>query len=106
MAAGPVSAYRLTPAAQSDLEAIWRFTANRWSVQQAEAYLTGLRDALDDLVSNPRMARERFELIPPVRVQPYGSHIIIYTIETDHLAIIRIRHSRENWFSDPADADE
>ncbi|WMS45286.1 type II toxin-antitoxin system RelE/ParE family toxin (plasmid) [Acuticoccus sp. MNP-M23] len=106
MADGPVRAYQLTPAAQSDLETIWRFTANRWSVGQAEAYLNGLRDALEDLIANPRIARERLELTPPVRVQPYGSHIIIYTIEIDYLAVIRIRHSRENWISDPAGEDE
>lgn len=106
MADGPVSAYRLTPAAQGDLEAIWRFTANRWSVRQAEAYLSGLRDVLEDLIANPRMARERFELTPPVRVHPYGSHIIIYMIETDHLAVVRIRHSRENWIGDPVGDDE
>ena len=97
----PLKDYRLTPAARADLEAIWRYTAERWSVAQAEAYLTGLKAMLDGLIVNPRIARERTELTPPVRIHPYGSHIIIYTIATDHLAVIRVRHAREDWLGNP-----
>ena len=76
MAGEPLKDYRLTPAARSDLEAIWRYTAERWSVAQAEAYLTGLKATLAGLIVNPRIARERTELTPPVRIHPYGSHMV------------------------------
>lgn len=103
MTAGPLKDYRLRPAAQRDLEAIWLFTAERWSPAQAEAYLKGLRATLDMLLGNPLIARERRDLAPGLRVHPYRSHIIIYRVESDHLDVIRIRHGSEDWISDPAE---
>lgn len=96
---------RLTPAAQQDLETIWRYTAERWSTVQADAYLDGLREALKTLLINPRIARERTELTPPVRIHPCRSHIIIYRIGPDHLTVVRVRHRHEDWTSDPIGID-
>ncbi len=93
----PVSEYRLSPAAQGDLERIWVFTVQMWSADQAEAYLQGLDETLDILVAHPGIARERYEIVPPVRLHPYRSHLIVYRIEPDHLAVIRILHTRQHW---------
>jgi len=49
--------------------------------------------------ANPKMARERAELPPAVRVHPFKAHVIIYQIEGDGVSIIRIRHGREDWLS-------
>lgn len=92
-----ISGYRLTPAAQKDLAGIWDYTAGRWSADQAESYLNGLREVLETLVTFPEMARERAELDPPVRLHPYRSHLIVYRIEGDRLAVIRVLHMRQNW---------
>ncbi len=97
MPRSPIEDYRLSPAAQSDLSGIWDYTAEMWSPDQADAYLRGLGDKLDALCSHPEIARERTEIDPPVRLHPYRSHLIIYRIENDHLAIIRIVHSRQHW---------
>lgn len=40
-----VSRYLLSPAAQADLEEIWDYTAQRWDVEEAEAYLRRLQHA-------------------------------------------------------------
>ena len=97
MSRATVKEYRLTPAAQNDLDDIWDYTARRWSAGQAEAYLRALAATLEKLVANPEIARERPEISPPVRLHPYASHAIIYRIESDHIAIIRIAHARQNW---------
>ncbi len=93
----PIEEYRLSPEAQSDLNGIWDYTAEMWSLDQADAYLLGLDEKLRFLCSSPEIARERPEIDPPVRLHPYRSHLIIYRIEETHLAIIRVVHNRQNW---------
>lgn len=89
--------YRLSPAARRDLDGIWDYTVLLWSVEQAETYLRGLAEALQTLLQHPEIARERTEIRPPVRLHRYGSHLIIYRIADDHLAVVRIVHARQHW---------
>lgn len=91
--------YRLTPAAQVDLDDIWETTVAQWSVDQAEAYLRGLWKTLDVLIFQPKIARERHEIVPPVRLHPYRSHVIIYRIEGDFIEVVRLVHHRRNWIA-------
>ena len=88
--------YRLTPAAQADLAAIWIYTAEIWYVAQAEDYVGAIRRTLDLLLAHPLMARERIEIDPPVCV-----HLIVYRVEAPYLVVIRIRHGQEDWIEDP-----
>ncbi|WP_372574974.1 type II toxin-antitoxin system RelE/ParE family toxin [Ruegeria jejuensis] len=93
----PIDEYRFSPAAQTDLDKIWDYTAEIWSPEQAESYLRGLGEKLEVLCSYPEIARERLEIDPPVRLHPYRSHLIIYRIESTHLAIVRVVHNRQRW---------
>jgi len=97
MPRNPISEYRLSPAAQGDLNRIWDYTAATWSIAQAEAYVRGISETLAMLVRHPEMARERKEIDPPVRLHRYRSHLIVYRIGADHLAVIRIVHMRQHW---------
>lgn len=89
--------YRLSPAALSDLDAIWDYTARTWSVSQAETYIRGLAADMHLLVQHPRIARVRLEIRPPVRLYRSGSHLIVYRIEPGWLDVLRIVHARQNW---------
>ena len=89
--------YRLTPAAQNDLEDIWLYTAQQWSMEQANRYCDLLEDTFQFLVSMPNMARERTEFNPPVRIHPNSNHLIVYRIEVDYLAILRVLGARQDW---------
>ena len=89
--------YRLSPAALRDLDAIWDYTAQRWSVAQAETYIRGLTADMDLLVQEPRLARESHLIRPPVRLYRSGSHLIVYRIATGWLEVLRIVHMRQNW---------
>jgi toxin ParE1/3/4 len=93
--------FRLRPRAVEDLETIWLYTATQWPLDQAELYIRELTAGLDFLVAHPEIARERVELSPPVRIHRIAAHLVVYRIEPDYLDIIRIRHRREDWMSNP-----
>ena len=60
-------------------------------------------EAMVELLSeNPRIARERLEISPPVRIHPFHSHLIVYMVDDNNdIFIIRIRHGHEDWQSNP-----
>jgi toxin ParE1/3/4 len=97
MSASDLTGYRLTPAAQNDLEGIWLYTLEQWSPQQADRYADILEDTLDRLLFMPEMARERPEFDPPVRIHPSAEHLIVYRIEGDLLVILRILGAGQDW---------
>jgi len=92
-----VTEYRLSPAALNDLDAIWDYTRRIWSVVQAEAYVRAIASDMSLLVRHPKIARERLDIRPPVRVYRSGSHLILYRIEGSWLNVLRIVHAQQNW---------
>ena len=44
--------YRLSPAAECDLESIWVYTIRRWGVEQANRYIDFLTAAFAELATN------------------------------------------------------
>ncbi|MDU8914039.1 type II toxin-antitoxin system RelE/ParE family toxin [Aestuariicoccus sp. MJ-SS9] len=97
MPASRLTAYRLTPAAQNDLEEIWLYTARTWSAAQADRYTDILEDTLDRLLFMPEMERERGEFDPPVRIHPSAEHLIIYRVEGNQLLILRVLGAGQDW---------
>ena len=93
----PVEGYRLRPAAETDLEDIWDYTAETWGPDQADDYVRGLARTFDLLAEFPEIARERTEIEPPVRCHPYRSHLIIYRQEGAWVVIVRVVHARRHW---------
>lgn len=94
-------AYRLSVLAEQDITDIAMSGIQMFGEQVARRYHDDLFDLFDLLADNPRLARERQELSPPVRIHPHRSHLIVYTIEdNDQVLILRIRHAHEDWISD------
>lgn len=87
----------LTPLAQADLTEIWKYTAENWSVRQAETYLTQLGHVFHLLTEQPEMTRLQQHYTPPLRLYPFQSHLIAYTTDATTLQVIRILHLRSNW---------
>ncbi|WP_246767456.1 type II toxin-antitoxin system RelE/ParE family toxin [Rhizobium leguminosarum] len=46
-----------SPAAQTDIDKIWDYTATSWNVDQAERYIQDIRDACHELAEGRRMSR-------------------------------------------------
>ncbi|MBL4867532.1 MAG: type II toxin-antitoxin system RelE/ParE family toxin [Pseudomonadales bacterium] len=84
--------YKLLPEAENDLENIWRYTAQQWSVEQAMLYINKLDNAFQLLAETPLICRERREFFPPVRIQNFEKHLIVYLIEDTYITIVRVLH--------------
>jgi toxin ParE1/3/4 len=92
--------YILTEDAEEDIIHILAESGKYFGLRQARSYYAGLMECFSFLGDNPRAARERAELTPPVRAHPYGSHIVIYKTDGEEVIILAVRHSRENWQED------
>lgn len=89
--------YQLTPRAEDDLEAIWRYGSETWSPDQADIYIDTLVRTIETLVTMPTIAREQTEFVPLVRIHPSAEHLIICRIDGKMLSVIRILGGRQNW---------
>lgn len=90
-------AYRTTLEADEDIVRIYVQGTVNFGVDQANAYFEGLFQTFEILALNPQMARERSELRPPVRIHPYGSHVVAYIIEGEDILIVRVLHGSQDW---------
>ena len=89
--------YRLTPKVFEDLDEVWRYTAENWTLDQADHYIDGLAQTFDMIASMPTLSRERIEFDPPVRIHHHQSHLVIYTIGNGQIDIVRILGGRHDW---------
>jgi toxin ParE1/3/4 len=83
--------------AAADLDALYWQGVERWGRGQARAYLEALDSLFDLLAEQPDIARERLEINPPVRIHPFRSHMVIYSVASDECDILRVLHARSNW---------
>lgn len=99
-------AYSLSEQAVLDMVRIYKIGTIEFGLAQADRYHEELDSTFDLIFSNPRLARLRTELSYPVRVYRFRAHVIIYTIgEENQVLILRVRHGREDWVSDPASSE-
>ena len=87
-----MATYKLTPAAERDLEGLWWYTAHSWGVHQAQRYIDGLAATFELLAREPGLAREHEEFTPPVRIHPHAHHIIVYVATAESILIVRVLH--------------
>ena len=84
--------FRLLPAAERDLEAIWQYTTEIWGINQAHAYIDGLVDIFQLLSENPLMCRERKEFNPPVHIHHHAHHLIVFVLSEMGIDVVRVLH--------------
>lgn len=87
-----MDSFRLLPAAENDLESIWRYTAKNWGVDQAHSYLDGLVDIFRLLSENPQMCRERNEFTQPVHIHHHAHYLVVFILSETGIDIVRILH--------------
>lgn len=86
--------YRLTPAAEGDLAAIWTYTLQQWSAEQADSYIDTLTAAFAELAQSPKSAPACDQIRPGYRRRSIGRHMIYFRTTTFGIVVVRILHDR------------
>lgn len=89
--------YRFSKQADADIIKLYLDGLETFGFQQTERYQAGLLHCLENLASQPLMARERPEFRPPVRVHFYQAHVVVYSIQKHGILIIRVVHGKQDW---------
>ena len=96
-------AYKLSISSELDILGIYGDGHTEFGAAQAESYYATLEKTFGLLADFPRLAHERPEFTPPVRIHPCGVHVIIYIVDDQNdILIVRVRHGREDWMNHPA----
>ncbi|MET0463821.1 MAG: type II toxin-antitoxin system RelE/ParE family toxin [Chitinophagaceae bacterium] len=86
--------YEISNAAKNDLENIWQYTFENWSIDQADLYVSLILKEMELLGNRPGSGRDFGHIRKNYRSSRIKSHTIFYrTIDNaTHIEIIRILH--------------
>ena len=82
--------------AVADIDAITAFSVERFGKTVADAYLTGLETACDQLRIYPEMAAIFPRIRPAMRCLIYRRHRIFYCVSKETVPIVRILHQAQD----------
>jgi toxin ParE1/3/4 len=88
--------YKISHQATKDLENIWQYTFENWSIEQADKYINFILNELEHLADYPESGKDFHSIRQNYRYSKIKSHIIFYRIsEFDGpIEIIRVLHER------------
>ena len=87
--------YALSPLAEIDLEEIWFYTFQTWSLAQADSYLRDLVLTFEGLAAGTKRGRD-VDVHPDYLKCPVGSHMIYFRDRDDQIEVIRVLHQRQD----------
>lgn len=88
---------KLSAAAEADLADILDYGIVQFGVEAAEVFQINLLEHLNLIAEFPEAYVENTDLIPPGRVSPFSSYVILYRYDGRDVFIGRIRHYSEDW---------
>jgi toxin ParE1/3/4 len=80
--------------ASNDLETIWDYTFDNWSLRQADKYYNDLIEAIEFLCENPTAGKSAEHLREGYLYFKVNSHLIFYIVSNTELDVIRILHAQ------------
>jgi len=86
--------YRLSPAAEGDIEGIWRYTRKHWGLEQAHRYTDMLIAIFQELADAPKTAAACDHIRAGYRRHGVVRHVIYFRITDYGISIVRVLHDR------------
>ncbi len=88
--------YKISVKASEDIENIWLYTFENWSLEQADRYVNLIFDEIEFLANNPKSGKDLNHIRKNYRISKVKSHIIFYRLadKQNDIEIIRILHQR------------
>jgi toxin ParE1/3/4 len=84
--------YVISRKAVSDLEDIWIYTAEKWSLEQADRYYKLIFEEIDYICKNPDAGKSMEHVRKGYRASKGKSHLIFYKLTKEKMEIVRILH--------------
>ena len=86
--------FKITEKAGADLESIWLYTLQNWSVEQADRYYELIMNEIFFLSENPSAGSVADYILKGYRFSRVKSHLIFYKYDSEgFIIVIRILHS-------------
>ena len=90
-----MSVYKISNKAVNDLDEIWIYTFNKWSVQQADRYYNLIISEIEFLSVNPDAGKSMEHIKKGYKSSKVKSHLIFYKLnESNTVEVIRILHQQ------------
>ena len=86
--------FKISYEVQNDLENIWLYTYETWSVEQADRYYNLILDEIEYLAENPDTGKDYSHLRKGYLRSKVKSHFIFYKINKNLIEIIRVLHQQ------------
>jgi len=88
--------YKISHEASQDIENIWLYTFENWSIDQADRYLNLILDEIEYLAKNPKSGKDFSKVRKGYFRSRIKSHFIFYKInlKNEEIEIIRVLHQR------------
>ena len=78
--------------AVSDLEEIWLYSVEKWSIDQADRYYNLIFDEINYICKNTNAGKSMEHVRKSYRASKVKSHLIFYRVLGETVEIIRILH--------------
>ncbi len=88
--------YFISNEASNDLEKIWLYTYENWSLEQADRYINLIFDEIEFLSKKPKLGKDYSHVREGYFCSGVKSHLIFYrmNIEDDAVEVVRILHQQ------------
>ncbi|MCE5178421.1 MAG: type II toxin-antitoxin system RelE/ParE family toxin [Porphyromonadaceae bacterium] len=86
--------FEISAKAFEDIENIWLYTVETWSVEQADRYYNLIFDEIEYIAAHPLSGRNAEHIRKKYRYSQVKSHLIFYRYKEDEMKveIIRVLH--------------
>ncbi|MCB0516503.1 MAG: type II toxin-antitoxin system RelE/ParE family toxin [Chitinophagales bacterium] len=88
--------YKISSEAKNDIEKIWLYTFENWSMEQADRYFDLIMDEIEYIAENPNSGKDFSNIRKGYLRTQVKSHFIFYKInqKRNEIEIIRVLHQR------------
>ena len=87
--------YIISEKALEDINNIWIYTAENWSVEQANRYYNLIIDEIEYIVDNLDMARDFGKIRKSYKYSKVKSHLIFFKKDKkNEIEVVRVLHER------------
>mgnify|MGYP001039283031 FL=1 len=88
--------YRISIEAKNDIEKIWLYTYENWSIEQADRYFDLIMDEIEYIAKNPASGKNFSDVRKGYLRTRIKSHFIFYKVnmKLNEVEIIRVLHQR------------